>query len=65
MNEEKSFEEKLEKLETIVKNLEAADVPLNDAIKLFENGTKLAGDLEKELNNAELKIKNATEKTGE
>ena len=40
--EEKSFEENLENLEKIVKDLENGDVPLNLAIDKFNEGMKLA-----------------------
>ena len=39
---EKSFEENLENLEKIVKDLENGDVPLNLAIDKFNEGMKLA-----------------------
>jgi exodeoxyribonuclease VII small subunit len=35
------FEESLEKLENIVKKMEAGDLPLEDALKSFEEGIKL------------------------
>jgi len=46
MNEktEISFEEKLEQLEKIVKALENGDIPLEQAIKKFEEATNLAKD---------------------
>ena len=39
---ELSFEENLEKLETIVKNLENGDIPLDDAISEFNEAMKIA-----------------------
>ena len=41
---ELSFEEKLEKLESIVKELESGGVPLNDAIAKFNEAMLLAND---------------------
>lgn len=57
MSNEKSFEEKLVELEDVVKKLETTEVPLKNAIDMFEKGTKLSKELEEELKNAELKIK--------
>nr|WP_040606867.1 exodeoxyribonuclease VII small subunit [Salsuginibacillus kocurii] len=45
--EEKSFEEAMEELEQLVKQLETGDVPLEKAITLYQNGmelTKLCND---------------------
>ncbi|HOK41753.1 MAG TPA: exodeoxyribonuclease VII small subunit [bacterium] len=60
-NNSKTFEEKLIELENIVKKLEGTDMPLNEAIQLFESGIKLSKELEDELKNAELKIVNLLE----
>ncbi|MCX5848622.1 MAG: exodeoxyribonuclease VII small subunit, partial [Deltaproteobacteria bacterium] len=35
------FEDALEKLEDIVRKMEAGDVPLDEALKSFEEGIKL------------------------
>lgn len=50
---EKNFEEKLEELEGLVKQLENGDVPLDEAIDSFTKATKLAGDLDNQLKKAE------------
>ena len=50
--EEMSFEEKLQKLEDIVKELESGGVPLNDAIAKFNDAMLLANDCNKILENA-------------
>ena len=50
--EEMSFEEKLKKLENIVKELENGGVPLNDAIAKFNEAMLLANDCNKILENA-------------
>lgn len=50
---ELSFEENLEKLETIVKNLENGDIPLDDAINEFNKAMKIAKICDKKLKNAE------------
>ena len=49
---ELSFEEKLEKLESIVKELESGGVPLNDAIAKFNEAMLLANDCNKILESA-------------
>ena len=50
---EKSFEENLQKLEEIVKKLENGDIPLDDAIKEFNEAMELANICDKKLKNAE------------
>ena len=54
-NEKKelSFEENLEKLEEIVKKLENGDVPLDDAIKEFNEAMVLAKQCDEKLKSAE------------
>lgn len=57
-----SFEENLAALETIVKQLESGDIPLEDAIKTFQDGMKLSTQLQKSLKSAEetlVKVMNA------
>ena len=49
---ELTFEEKLEKLENIVKELESGGVPLNDAIAKFNEAMLLANDCNKILESA-------------
>lgn len=49
---ELTFEEKLEKLEIIVKELESGGVPLNDAIAKFNEAMLLANDCNKILESA-------------
>ena len=58
MSEKKelSFEESLEKLETIVKKLEVGDVPLDDAIKEFTKAMELSKKCDEKLKNAEIAI---------
>ena len=50
------FEESMLRLEEIVRLLEKGDAPLEDSIKLFEEGTKLAKRCDDLLNEAEKKI---------
>jgi exodeoxyribonuclease VII small subunit len=51
-----SFEKALEKLESIVDQLESGDVPLADAVKLFEEGIALRKRCLGLLKDAEKKI---------
>ena len=50
------FEESMLRLEEIVRLLEKGDAPLEDSIKLFEEGTKLAKKCDDMLNEAEKKV---------
>lgn len=58
MEQEKelSFEEKLNKLNEIVNKVENELLPLDEAMKLYEEGNLLIKDLQKTLNEAEAKI---------
>ncbi len=51
-----NFEESLEKLEGIVKKLESGEVPLDDAIKEFNEAMTLAKSCDTKLKNAEESI---------
>ncbi len=51
-----NFEKDLEKLEQIVQNLEKGDLTLEEALKQFEEGIRLARQCEKALSEAERKI---------
>ena len=51
-----SFEENLAKLENLTANIRRNDISLEDALKDFEEGIKLASSLEKELEKIEGKI---------
>ena len=50
------FEECLQRLEKIVEDLEKGNVPLEQAIKLFEEGVKLSNSCRQELEAAEGKV---------
>lgn len=50
--EEKKFEEKLETLESIVKELEEGNTPLDDAINKYTEAMKIAKECSKELDDA-------------
>ena len=51
-----TFEESLKKLEVIVDQLEKGDLPLEDSLKLFEQGVDLSAVCKKELDEAESKV---------
>lgn len=51
-----SFEQSLERLDNIVRHLEKGDMPLNDSLKLFEEGTALLSSCSKMLDEAEQKV---------
>ena len=53
---EKSFEESLDALEQIVKQLEDGDLPLEQSLKLFEDGVKLSRECRERLTQAERRI---------
>ena len=50
------FEECLQRLEEVVNQLERGDVPLEQALKLFEEGVQLSNSCRKELEEAEGKV---------
>lgn len=50
---EQSFEAQIERLEEIVQLLERSEASLADSLKLFEEGTRLAGSLNQLLDEAE------------
>ena len=54
--EELSFEAAFARLEEIVGELEEGDLPLDDALALFEQGQKLAAYCGAKLDEAELKV---------
>ena len=51
-----NFEEKLNKLEPLSGDIKRSDISLEDALKDFEEGIKLAAGMEKELDEIEGKI---------
>lgn len=52
-----SFEQALARLEQIVKSLESGNVPLEDLIKLFDEGTELVKLCTARLDKAEEKVR--------
>ncbi|UQS85317.1 exodeoxyribonuclease VII small subunit [Apilactobacillus apisilvae] len=53
MAEKETFEDNMQKLESIVNELEQGDIPLEKALSEFQDGVKLTKDLESTLKNAE------------
>ena len=51
-----SFENAIEKLEDIVKTLESGTLPLDEVLKIFEEGVGLIRTCHQKLNDAEQKI---------
>ena len=54
--QEFSFEQSMERLDAIVKQLEKGEAPLNESLKLFEEGTALIAVCSKMLDEAEQKV---------
>lgn len=51
-----TFESSLGQLEKIVRELEQGDLPLEDSLKLFEEGVRLSRECQERLNQAERRI---------
>ena len=58
--DELNFEDALEKLEEVVKELEDENISLEDSMQKFEQGIKLSSHCLKKLNEAEQKIEELT-----
>ena len=56
-----NFESSLKKLEEIVSKLEDGDISLEDSVKSFEEGIGLVKECQKQLSEAELKVKKLLE----
>jgi exodeoxyribonuclease VII small subunit len=52
----KNFEERLERLELLGEKIRKPEIPLDDALRAFEEGIKLTKDLEKDLEKVESRI---------
>lgn len=61
----KNFEEQIEKLEEIVKELEKGDLNLDDSVAKFEEGIKISKECNKILESAEKKITILVNQDGE
>jgi exodeoxyribonuclease VII small subunit len=52
----KKFEERLARLEELSERIRANDIPLEEALAVFEEGIKLSRSLEKDLDKMEGKV---------
>lgn len=52
-----SFESNMQRLEQIVRAMERGDVPLEESLKLFQEGTELVRSCNQLLENAQLQVK--------
>ena len=58
MNQQnKTFEQNMARLEQIVRAMERGDVPLEESLKLFQEGTELVRTCNELLENAQLQVK--------
>jgi exodeoxyribonuclease VII small subunit len=55
-NAVKNFEERLDRLEELGEKIRQSDIPLDEALKAFEEGIALARTLEKDLEKVESRI---------
>jgi exodeoxyribonuclease VII small subunit len=60
-----TFEAGLQELESIVKEMETGELPLERAIALFEQGMKLSEACRKQLEEAETRVEILTRRAGE
>ena len=60
-----NFEKSLEELEGIVEDLESGDLSLENSLKSFEKGIKLARQCQEQLSKAELQVQKLIEENGE
>jgi exodeoxyribonuclease VII small subunit len=54
---EQTFEQALQRLEKIVEQLEQGEIPLEESMRLYEEGIGLSKICAEKLNQAELKLK--------
>jgi exodeoxyribonuclease VII small subunit len=52
----KKFEERLERLEELAQKIKEPDLPLEDAVAVFEEGIKLSKGLERDLDRIQGKV---------
>ena len=52
-----TFEQSMQRLEQIVRTMERGEVPLEESLKLFQEGTELVRSCGKLLDEAELQVK--------
>ncbi|TAM83070.1 MAG: exodeoxyribonuclease VII small subunit [Acidobacteria bacterium] len=59
-----SFEKNLERLDAIVRQLEDADLPLEKALQIYEEGMKLSEACQKQLQEAEGRVQILMKRAG-
>jgi exodeoxyribonuclease VII small subunit len=52
----KKFEERLERLEELAERIKESDLPLEEAVAVFEEGVKLSKGLERDLDKIQGKV---------
>ena len=52
-----TFEASMTRLEAIVRSMERGEVPLEESLKLFQEGTELVRNCQKLLDDAQLQVK--------
>ena len=58
MNQQnKTFEQSMQRLEQIVRSLERGDAALEESLKLFQEGTELVRSCQKLLDDAQMQVK--------
>lgn len=64
MEEKLTFEQALDRLEVIVRSLERGDTPLEESLKLFEEGAGLISECQKQLDSAEQVVRRLKKTAG-
>lgn len=65
MADTRSFEQSLQRLEQVVRELESGDLPLEQALALFQEGVMLSRECSGQLNDAEARIEKLLESGGQ
>lgn len=52
----KDFEKRLDRLETLAERIKAQDIPLEEALEVFEEGMKLSKGLRKDLDRMQERV---------
>lgn len=61
----KTFEQQLQQLEVLVQKMDSEDVPLETAIKHYEEGVRISAQLNKILDHAQRRVEILSNKGGE
>ena len=64
MTKEKTFEEKLKELETIVNELESGEIDLDSSIEKYTNAMKLVKECDEKLKNVEEQVNKIVTENG-